>query len=540
MKRYIYTALLIGLLAVSQVFGAKVTNIRLSYENGAAVARVDVDGTIRFAHQTEVPKDGKPDRMILDVLGATNDLSVKEFTGLPSCTVERIRTSQYSVRPEKIARIVFDMTRAPIYSVTQEGSAIKVVFTDASAKPFLAWTAFPEAGSVKPPAPVKTESPAAKVAPSIASAPTPSTPAQQNKAAEQDRQNSLAANTPSAPVVTAPQTSPAKPPVEPKPTVASKPEASPVKVQPPSDKASEVSSTASQKTAPVIAKPDNAPAPTTVAKNEMTKPSGATSPITGDVVSKEKETKPAPATAAEPKPSPSIATSVAPIAKPSTTPVAPKPASEPSQEATQTPGSNTLSAVATGLSKSANPPEAAAKPSLDSAGNNEQTEDGLADESETTPDSLQQMADEVEAPASQDTAEYKSTARFRRSPMAQTKVKGTMVAEFPKRLLIRYEANSHRDPFAPLVDDTRTNNNPFQPRIPNVEGLRLVGIIESNTGDNRALLEDKNNYSYMLKSGDKVQKGYVLRVEDDKVYFQIFEYGWSRTIALTIYEKNGR
>jgi hypothetical protein len=36
----------------------------------------------------------------------------------------------------------------------------------------------------------------------------------------------------------------------------------------------------------------------------------------------------------------------------------------------------------------------------------------------------------------------------------------------------------------------------------------------------------------MLQSGDKVQKGYVLRVESDRVYFQIFEYGWSRTVAL--------
>ena len=60
-----------------------------------------------------------------------------------------------------------------------------------------------------------------------------------------------------------------------------------------------------------------------------------------------------------------------------------------------------------------------------------------------------------------------------------------------------------------------------------------VGIIEAGSS-NRALFEDKDGYGYILKSGDKVKNGYVLRVESDRVYFQIFEYGWSRTVALQI------
>lgn len=110
-----------------------------------------------------------------------------------------------------------------------------------------------------------------------------------------------------------------------------------------------------------------------------------------------------------------------------------------------------------------------------------------------------------------------------------------MVAEFPKRLVIKYKARGRRDPFASLLDETRTYDSPIEQRIPNVEGTKLVGIIEAENGSNRALLEDKEGYGYILKSGDKVRNGYVLRVENDKVYFQIFEYGWSRTIALSIY-----
>ena len=83
---------------------------------------------------------------------------------------------------------------------------------------------------------------------------------------------------------------------------------------------------------------------------------------------------------------------------------------------------------------------------------------------------------------------------------------------------------------------SRFRRSPVEKRVPNVEGLKLVGIIESAGGENRALFEDKDSYGYILKAGDKVQKGYVLRVDSDRVYFQIFEYGWSRTVALNIEE----
>src|SRR5512140_551051 len=88
------------LVAFSTAFAAQVTNVSLSYQNGVTVARVDVEGTIRFAHQTEIPKDGKPDRMILDVLSAVHALPAKSFDNLPPCQITDIRTSQYSVTPE--------------------------------------------------------------------------------------------------------------------------------------------------------------------------------------------------------------------------------------------------------------------------------------------------------------------------------------------------------------------------------------------------------------------------------------------------------
>jgi len=83
-----------------------------------------------------------------------------------------------------------------------------------------------------------------------------------------------------------------------------------------------------------------------------------------------------------------------------------------------------------------------------------------------------------------------------------------------------------------LINESRINDNPIEQRIANVEGLRLVGVIESDDKINSALFEDKDSYGYILKEGDKVRNGYVLRIEPEEVYFQLFEYGWSRTLSL--------
>jgi len=131
----------------------------------------------------------------------------------------------------------------------------------------------------------------------------------------------------------------------------------------------------------------------------------------------------------------------------------------------------------------------------------------------------------------------KSTSRFRRKPAFTNKMKGTIVAEFPKRLVIKYRGGSPRDPFASLLDkDAGNDDKPNAQKIPDIETSRLVGVLESSDGKNRALLEDVDGYGYILKSGDKVKKGYVSKIYSNKALFQLFEYGWSRTVALRLNE----
>jgi len=142
-------------------------------------------------------------------------------------------------------------------------------------------------------------------------------------------------------------------------------------------------------------------------------------------------------------------------------------------------------------------------------------------------------------PQKKDKAESQSSrrykAQFRRSiDQRKIKLKGTQVAEFPKRLTIKYKTHGARDPFATLLVDKESSSDPMMTELPNVEALTMVGILRDANGKTRGLFEDIDGRGYILSKGDKVRNGTVLKVTRQKAYFQIFEYGWSRTVALSL------
>jgi len=132
---------------------------------------------------------------------------------------------------------------------------------------------------------------------------------------------------------------------------------------------------------------------------------------------------------------------------------------------------------------------------------------------------------------SPDEDEESDEVEYRVNPDGPTKTTGTLAGRFPKRKVIKYQSWGTRDPFTALIDKSLAGYEPGAP--PNVETLRLVGVLKSNDGSS-ALLEDLEGYGYILKDGDKVQNGYVVQIGTDKIIFQIQEYGWSRTIALKL------
>jgi hypothetical protein len=101
----------------------------------------------------------------------------------------------------------------------------------------------------------------------------------------------------------------------------------------------------------------------------------------------------------------------------------------------------------------------------------------------------------------------------------------------PEREIVVYQTSGRPDPFMPLIEDATSNAKGGE--LPDVETLRLVGILQDKKVS-RALFEDYNNYSYILRTGDRVKNGFVLSIEETRVLFQIRQYGWNRQVAIDL------
>jgi hypothetical protein len=471
MKNTIAVVSAVVFLIVGQAWASQVTNVSLQYQDGQTVARIEVDGSVRFTHQTEEAKDGKPFRVIVDILAATHHLPAKDFLSVPDCPIQHIRTSQFAVKPEQVVRVVFDMEDQTVYRVESDNKSITVFFPDNQNRKFAGWSASASvtAPQFDQPSPI-SETPAVAVMPSQPE----KTATEINKAIDEDRQFSLSAEPPSPPkALTATEDESKKSPTETKtPMEAPK------------------STVPAEKKQPLISEK-----PTPSAQGEKS----ASLPTNQEQTGPKEQPEP---------PQPTVAK------KTEGNPEAPKPTAT--------------------AEKTISTPPAPEKQPVTGKDTNDETVKTPQKTTEPEEDSIQDSTNLLE---DQDPdAKQRSTARFRRSPTSPTKIKGTLVAEFPKRLVIKYKTQGNRDPFETLINETKTYNNPIEGRIPNVEGIKLVGVLESETGVNSALFEDADGYGYILREGDKVKNGYVLRVEHDLVYFQIFEYGWSRTVALNMEE----
>jgi hypothetical protein len=101
----------------------------------------------------------------------------------------------------------------------------------------------------------------------------------------------------------------------------------------------------------------------------------------------------------------------------------------------------------------------------------------------------------------------------------------------PEREIVVYQTSGRPDPFMPLIEDATSSAKGGE--LPDVETLRLVGILQDKKVS-RALFEDYNNYSYILRTGDRVKNGFVLSIEETRVLFQIRQYGWNRQVAIDL------
>lgn len=118
---------------------------------------------------------------------------------------------------------------------------------------------------------------------------------------------------------------------------------------------------------------------------------------------------------------------------------------------------------------------------------------------------------------------------------AQTKIPGKVMEETPKRELLVFHTGPRKDPFSPLTE--KKNFELGNVPLPNIEELKLVGILEDNIGY-KALLENDLGYGYILQAGDRIRNGSLVSVDKERVIFQIQEYGYTKNIALELFTPN--
>ena len=570
--RYISAALLC-LLAVlaGAVLAAptSITSLGLTHDGIFTVLTVTGNGPVRVAHQSVEAKEGKPYRIVVDCLAARHGLPRMEFSRLPKSVITALRTSQYAVKPEEVVRIVIDLAGEAVYRVETQGMTTKVYVSDPATQSITQWVSTGTEGATeqaRPTAPVTTVVQNPVLSPTTQK--KPSAVALQNNTSTTTANKATTLTTPVASAVTPTPTAAKTETIAQKPTqkteVATVAKAPQTVITPLTTTVTPTPT--ATKTETIAQKPTQKAEVTTVAKAPQTATTPPVMTVTPtptaaktDKVSskspqqaelattmKPQQTLPAHATQDLAAQTATRAQAFASIKDKQTTP--PAPGDIPTAKAVdvhkETPAQAKDAAVVEKrenvsrepTQSAASPDKASTKAALIAPPLVKESKDKvLADvpeESAGTSDPEEDfMADNQVSPADLLPA-VNQTSRYRRDAAKGADLKQTLVMQFPQRMVTQYEEGDTRDPFESLIDITKLGKrNGDVRRIPNIDALILVGVLESMEGRGAALMEDLDGIGYILKPGDRVQNGYVAQIDGQTVSFEINEYGWSRTVV---------
>jgi hypothetical protein len=456
-------------LLVPAVSSAVVTvdNVSLKKQGEFTELTIYASGAVDIDHQIVEPGAGKPYRVVIDLKDAYHKLPRYNFKDLPSETITGIRTSQFSVKPEKIVRLVVDVKDRVTYKVKRGRDYVTLVIATPKDAEFPFWCAQPlsEAEKIQLALGTTPEYDQTDFVPEKAE--TVLEPTAAESEAEAIEEHVLVSTAVSDEGDVGPRI-----PINGK-------QAKPKKSQESTESPAEPETPASDAHMPD--RPDI----------ERT---GLATAILSQLPAQTEPDEPA----AEPEVKTSGKTEEAEsVAQPR------------------------ISSEIKGDVPAKETTDSAAKPEPATPAYDPGSDSGPADSKPKAPGTV--PPDQKAAPEEDD--------QYRKNPDRPTKTTGTLADRFPKRKVIEYQSWGRRDPFAQLVDKSRAGYTPGE--VPNVETLRLVGVLKAPDGSS-ALLEDYEGYGYILKDGDQVKNGYVVQIGQDKIIFQIQEYGWSRTIALRL------
>lgn len=534
----------------------RVTDISLQKNSQFTEVTLTCDGAAEFTHQIVEATANKPYRIVIDVKDAVPGLDRLSYKNLPSGSIKQIRTSQYTTDPEKVVRVVLDVAGTLTYKVKGNGNTFTLQIDTPADKDFPRWSA---AGGSAATALAETN-------------------AQTSAKSETTKKSESQPTTPTVAKSDAPKSMPAHPekPVAPPQATSgengnkdAKLAAKPIdesklltKVNKPTPVAKEEEKSSQEVTSTATAtKKDTKPS----TKQSVTP--AATTPTTTEASAGKRadsatlqQMKPAPsqpaATPVEQAKPPKAQKTSLPETKVSKSPPytqAPEAGNaltgeiataaagtKPAATAVKTEGAKD-SSQSSGLSKS----EEVRQRYLAGRDKGTTPAEAAAEGMEAADTTMSQMPlTEIEKIR----LKYKRGIRFVQNDRDEQQQAASEPEEYeegeqqqsgvgayneflPEREIVVYQSSGHADPFLPLIEEATASAKGGE--LPDVETLRLVGILQDKKVS-RALFEDYNGYSYILRTGDRVKNGFVLAIEDTRVLFQIRQYGWNRQVAIDL------
>jgi hypothetical protein len=506
----------------SALGSCRINDLSLEKEGNFTKLTIYADQPFEFVHSIAETIDGKPYRVIIDCKDAIHNLPQHNFRSvLPSGTIKGIRTSQFQTEPEKIVRIVLDLAHPAIYKIVENGEKKKgvIALSTPQESGFSFWSAV-ENGKSSPEGRATSTTPSEKI----------------DKETSKDKSTPLASSGNKAQRDLKP--------VENVTTQEAERKSASERRLSFADTSEIIINQDASKDKGMGEKVSGRTSEKMVLATSLTSPDILLAPNQKNEKLQSKQVEPKKAEAnAEKEASQNT------ITKPSS------PASLPIQKKENHPEQQKLSSV-----ENSNPSRTRETSAQHPAKKEEiQKEESSLSQKEAASSEGRHPTVSVEGEAEkavsasaegEKTESVNPTAPEKRVALLSPKeksIKGGVVAPeslviapkpegselqlVPQREIIYYHDEGKRDPFAPLTERITTDFGKIP--LPSFESLKLVGILRDEMG-NRALLEDEKGYGYILKNGDKIKNGYVISVEDNKIIFQIQEYGWSKTMTLEL------
>lgn len=584
--KYILALLVVCLMSTTMASAGayQISKLELTHQKDFTVLTIPGTVGMQVSHQVVAAKDGKPNRIVIDCLNARHNLSAKKFSNLPSSVITGIRTAQFATQPEEVVRVVLDLKKEAIYRVESDNGAIKLFVSDPDARPFALWSAPQISTKTEKSVRATEKQKVAKVTP-IVKKPITS----DNKVVNQKQSKPVTVasiiphGSPKIAKVEAEAVDDYKKPVpiqfklnnakakvvvkKPTPTLTKIDKSdvrSEIKISKPVIpkekqvvKKQAVKTLVASKPVPIVVVKKQAekplavskPVPTVVAKKKAVKSSVVSKPVPTVVAQKQDKGK---AQVEKPKARAKAKPSQPTVAKVET-PKKSKPRVDLAARAKEKAIVFSSSKVGPYPPAPGVVPPGSATPQKDVhqltpaeqlrlKGEKKPKPSGEAKPQPkkivlTPPPSPKKSAPVTVASVDKSESKKLSSVRnkaskYRRDAAKNARLRQAHVVQFPQRLVIKYNTGSMRDPFETLIDLGNGNLGGIEVnRIPNIEVLSLVGIIEAPNRKGAALMEDHEGIGYILKPGDRVRNGYVAQVDKKAVYFHINEYGWTRTVA---------